>query len=356
MPERFVLVLAGGRGERFWPWSRPDRPKQLLPLARGGRTLLAATLDRALMLAPPERVLVLTARDLKEAVRRECQDRPVRIVGEPMMRNTAAAIASAAALFRAEALDAAFAVLPADHAIDDVTAFATDVERSLSYAERETVLLTVGIRPHGPETVFGYIRRGAKVADRLYRVAQFTEKPDRARAAQWVTSGEYFWNGGIFAWRCSTFLNALSASRPALAAPFLRPWPGDDTGFERRLEEVFPALESISVDYAVLEHAPNVLVMEASFDWDDLGSWRAWARRQPRDERGNVVFGDALALDCEECVVVGEGGTAAAMGLRDMLVVHAGEATLAMRLEDTDRVRQVADALRARAGESALRS
>jgi mannose-1-phosphate guanylyltransferase len=355
MSERFVLVLAGGRGERFWPWSRPDRPKQLLPLARGGRTLLAATLDRAVRIAPPARIVVLTSRDLKEAVRRECGNLPVRVIAEPVMRNTAAAIAAAAVLFRSGDQDPAFAVLPADHAIDDEAAFARDLDRALANAEREPVLMTCGIRPAGPETSFGYVKRGQRLADRLYRVAQFTEKPDRARAEQWVGSGEFYWNTGIFAWRCSTFLRALAAGRPALAAPFesLGKVAGD-ADLERRLEDLFPALESISVDYAVLEPAPNVLMIEASFDWDDLGSWNAWARRQPRDEHGNVLFGDALALDCEDCVVVGEGGTAAAMGLKHMVVVHAGGATLAVRLEDSERVRRVAEAARERGVSAAV--
>src|SRR5438093_11929453 len=160
MPDRFVLVLAGGRGERFWPWSRPDRPKQLLPLARGGRTLLAATLDRALSLAPASRVLVLTARDLKDAVRRDSEGYGVRVLGEPVARNTTAAIAAAATLFRSGDRDPAFVVLPADHAIDIAAAFAEDVGRALEIAERDPVLLTFGIRPSGADTNFGYIRRG----------------------------------------------------------------------------------------------------------------------------------------------------------------------------------------------------
>jgi len=342
--ERHVVVLAGGRGERFWPWSRPDRPKQLLPLANGGRTLLAATLDRALALAAPERVLVLTAHDLVDAVRREVPA-GVRVLGEPVARNTAAAIGAAALLIGD---DHAFAVLYADHLIEDTAAFRADLERGFELAEREEVLVTFGVRPTGPDTNFGYIRRGARIADRIHRVAQFTEKPDPARAQAWVASGEYLWNAGIFVWRAGVFSKALEAARPALArtlAP-LRGVPAKQ--FEAALARVLPAAESIAVDYAVLEKAPNVLVIEASFDWDDLGSWSAWARRQPRDARGNVLFGDALALDCDRCVVVGEGGTAAAMGLSDMVVVHAGGATLSCRIEDSNEVRRVVEAMRAR--------
>jgi len=347
--ERFVLVLAGGRGERFWPWSRPERPKQLLPLASGGRTLLRATLDRALAVAPAERILVLTAADLGDAVRAACDGIAVRVIGEAVGRNTAPAIAAAAVAFAREADDPVFAVMPADHAIDDGKAFAADLDRAFTLAAREPVLVTFGIRPAGPDTNFGYIQKGEALGPGTFRVARFTEKPDRERAAAWVGGGGYLWNSGIFVWRCSTFLGALEASRPALAEPLrAMSWTGGDAGLEAALAKVYPGLESISVDYAVLEGAPNTVMIEASFDWDDLGSWGAWARRQPRDEAGNVRFGDTIVIDCEGCVVVGEGGTAAAMGLRDMVVVHAAGRTLACRLEDADRVRRVTEAARGR--------
>jgi mannose-1-phosphate guanylyltransferase len=350
MTDRYVLILAGGRGERFWPWSRPERPKQLLPLARDGRSLLAATVERALRVVAADHILVLTARDLVEAVRRECPA-GVQVIGEPVGRNTAPAIGAAAHHFQARSASAAFAVLPADHAIDDQAAFAADLVRGFELTEREPVLLTFGIPPTGSDTNFGYIRRGARLAERLYRVAAFTEKPDRARAEQWVQGGEHAWNGGIFVWRAAVFLDALAASRPMLAEG-LRPLEGaaGAPDLERRLEELFPALEGISVDYAVLERAPNVWMLEAGFDWDDLGSWRAWARRQPRDERGNVVFGEAVALDCDRCVVVGEGGMAAALGLSDMVVVHAGGATLSCKLDQSEQVRRVSETVRARSG------
>ena len=345
--QRSVLILAGGRGERFWPWSRPDRPKQLLPLARGGRTLLGATLDRALRLVPRERVLVLTARDLVEAVRAECPG--VSVVGEPVPRNTAPAIGAAAAWFEGRG-SGAFMVLPSDHLIDDVDAFVADATRAFEAAGRERVLLTFGIPATGPDTNFGYVQRGEKVGPRLHRVAHFAEKPDRARAERYLAAGDHLWNSGMFVWRPDVFLDALQASRPALAGPLraLAASARDERAFERALDPIFPGLEAISVDYAVLEHAPNTLVLEATFDWDDLGSWGAWARRQSHDGDGNVLFGDAVAVQCRRCIVVGEGGTAAALGLEDMVVVHVGDATLACRLDETDRVRKVSEAVRGR--------
>jgi mannose-1-phosphate guanylyltransferase len=349
MPDRFVLVLAGGRGERFWPWSRPERPKQLLPLAPGGRSLLAATLERALRLTDPQRVLVLTARDLVSAVRDECPP-GVLVVGEPVGRNTAPAIGAAAAWALGHSPQATLAVMPSDHLITRTDAFTADAGRAFALAAAEPVLVTFGIRPTHPETNFGYLQCGAPLADGLHQVARFTEKPDRDTAVRWVADGTHLWNSGIFVWGAATFLHGLEASRPALAAP-LRALgaPATAAAFEAALARVFPDLESISVDYAVLEHAPNVVTLSASFDWDDLGSWSAWARTQPRDDRGNVAFGEALVFDCERCVVVGEGGPAAALGLRDMIVVHANGSTLAVPLDRSEQVRQVSEAARQRA-------
>jgi mannose-1-phosphate guanylyltransferase len=344
-PERGALILAGGSGERFWPWSTPARPKQLLPLAPGGRTLLAATFERATRVVPASGVVVMTSAALVEACRREC---PGAIVtGEPMGRNTAPAIAAAAAFFGD---DTVFAVMPSDHAIEPPAAFVADLERAFDVAQREPVLVTFGIRPTAPETSFGYLQRGERLGERLYRAARFTEKPDHARAAAWAASGEYLWNSGIFVWTKRTFLAALVAGRPALAGAFagLSFRAGGERAFEAELAARFPALESVSVDYAVLEAAPNVVLLEATFDWDDLGNWGAWARRQPADAHGNVLWGDAVPVDCERCVVVGDGAPAAPLGLSDMVVVSTPNGTLVCRRQDTEQVRRVADAVRAR--------
>ena len=343
--ERGALILAGGRGERFWPWSTPTRPKQLLPLASGGRTLLAATFARATQLMPAANVVVMTSAALVEACHRECPG--AIVVGEPMGRNTAPAIAAAAAFF---AEGSTFAVLPSDHAIDDDAAFVADFERAFSVAAREPLLVTFGIKPTRPETSFGYVKRGTLLANRLHRVAQFTEKPDLERAQDWVASGEYAWNSGMFVWGKRAFFAALAAGRPAVAAAFagLNFRAGQERAFEAVLAARFPAVESVSVDYAVLEVAPNVVTLEAAFDWDDLGSWRAWARRQPHDARGNVTWGDAVPVDCDRCVVVGDGSPAASLGLSDMVVVVTPQGTLVCRLADSEQVRRVTEAVRAR--------
>jgi len=342
--ERGALILAGGRGERFWPWSTPERPKQLLPLARGGRTLLAATFDRATRVVPASNVVVMTARPLVEACRRECPG--AIVVGEPVGRNTAPAIAAAAAFFDDASV---FAVLPSDHAIDDEAAFTADFERAFALAKREPLLVTFGVKPAAPETSFGYLKRGARLEPGLFRVAQFTEKPDLARATAWVASGEFTWNSGMFVWGKRTFLDALATGRPAIAERLgaLRFRAGQEREFEAALLERFAAVESVSVDYAVLEGSPDVVMFEASFDWDDLGNWNAWARRQPRDARGNVAWGDAVPVDCDDCVIVGDGVPAAPLGLSGMVVVSTPNGTLVCHRQDTEQVRRVTEAVRA---------
>lgn len=345
--DRGAVILAGGQGERFWPWSTPERPKQLLPLASRGRTLLRATHDRARRIVPAERVVVVTSEALVEACRRECPG--ARVVGEPVPRNTAPAIAAAAGFAFGEGT--VFAVLPADHAIEDEDAFAADLERAFRVAAHDPLLVTFGVPPTAPEPGFGYIRRGPRLAERLHRVARFTEKPDRATAAAWLASGDHLWNSGMFVWGARAFFGALAVRHPEIAA--LRDLgagggPRDDAAFAAALRGRFEPLRAISVDYAVLEHAPNTVVLEATFDWDDLGSWSAWARRQPRDARGNVVWGDALPVECDDCVIVGDGVTAAPLRQRGAVVVATTHGTLVCRLEDSDAVRSVSEALRAR--------
>jgi mannose-1-phosphate guanylyltransferase/mannose-1-phosphate guanylyltransferase/mannose-6-phosphate isomerase len=264
-----------------------------------------------------------------------------------MGRNTAPAIAAAAAFFGERD---AFVVMPSDHAIDDEAAFVADLERAFTLAAREPLLVTFGVKPGAPDTNFGYIQRGEKLGDRVHRVARFAEKPDLERAKAYVASGDYTWNTGIFVWAKRTFMDALAAGRPAIATALGgRSYaPADTRAFEAMLAERFPDVESISVDYAVLESAPNVVTIDASFDWDDLGSWGAWARRQPHDARGNVTWGDAVPVDCDRCVVVGDGFPAAPLGLSDMVVVATPQGTLVCRRQDTDQVRRVTEAVRAR--------
>ena len=338
-------MLAGGRGERFWPWSTPERPKQLLPLAAAGRTLLDATVERATSLVPPRAILVLTAADLVEAVRAECPH--VEVMGEPVGRNTAPAIAAAATYFGP---DSSFAVMPSDHFIGHLERFRSDLERAFVIAESRRVLVTLGIKPTGPETNFGYIRRGGMIEEGFYRVSEFCEKPDRKKAEAYVQDGNYFWNSGIFVWRSDVFLEALAETKPTMVQSLQGVGQHSTArSFERGLADVFPRLEAISVDYAVMEKAGNAVMLEASFDWDDMGSWNAWARRQPLQPGGNVIQGDVIPIDTTGSILINQGdGPIGVVGLKEMIVVRGTHGTLVCPRSASDRVRAVTEQVRDR--------
>jgi mannose-1-phosphate guanylyltransferase len=342
---RSALILAGGRGERFWPWSRPGLPKQLLPLA-GGKILLTATLERLDGIVPAGTTWILTSPDLAGKVSALVGKR-ARVIAEPVGRNTAPAIGFAALLSLAAGAEDGMAVLAADHLIADTDRFRADMESALALAESADRLVTFGIPPLRPDTVFGYIERGAPLGPaRAFAVAGFREKPDAETAAQYMASGHHYWNSGMFFWRPRNVLAALDRHRPALGegvralVPAAQAIVGGQAG-DPVLATRFPTLESISIDYAVMEKADNAAMIEASFDWDDLGSWNAWARRQARDARGNATVGKGVAIDSDDCVVLG-GGTrpVVVLGGKSLIVVQHEGGTLVCPIERSDEVRK----------------
>ena len=352
MADRFILILAGGRGERFWPWSTPQRPKQLLPLAAGGRTLLAATLERAMTLAPAERIVVLTARDLEAAVRRESPS-GVQVIGEPVGRNTAPAIGAAAVWFAALSREASFAVMPSDHAIERTADFRADLERAFAFAEKESALITFGIPPTGPDTNFGYIKRGTRAGERLFRVAAFAEKPDRATAEGYLASVLYTWNAGIFVWRASVFLDQLRARRSDVAAPVERIVAAWDTA-DSVLDELWPTVPKVAVEYAVLEPASLeglVSTVPGDFGWSDIGDFETIGALLGHDVAGVTAIGDApvLNLDSDGVVAVpSEGRLLALLDVHDLIVVDTPDAVVVCRRDRAQDVKRLTELLRER--------
>jgi mannose-1-phosphate guanylyltransferase len=353
-----AIVMAGGSGTRFWPASRAALPKQLLPLA-GAKTLLEDTVERLDGLVPPDRVMVVTAGRLLDTVRRQLPQVPeAGLVGEPCKRDTAPCIGLAALLVARHDPDAIMAVMPSDHVIRPAEHFRDAIRQAAALVEQAPGrLVTFGIKPTYPAECFGYIQQGAALPARdaggaatVHSVAQFREKPPAAVAQEYVRAGTYLWNGGIFVWKASTILSLLAERQPECLTHLRRiaeAWdkPTRDTVFA----EEFAAIKGISIDYAVLEHAPDVVVIEAPFAWDDLGGWSAVARQLGEDADGNTIVGKHLGIESSRMIVhAGGDHLVVTMGLTDMLVVHTRDATLVAHRAHEEAVRKVVSELEKR--------
>ncbi len=351
-----AIVMAGGSGTRFWPASRAGLPKQLLALA-GSRTLLQDTVARLDGLVPPDRTLVVTSARLLDAARAQLPGLPGgSFVGEPCKRDTAPCIGLAALLVARHDPDAVMAVMPSDHVIGPIDRFQAALRQATGLvAAAPRRLVTFGIRPTYPAESFGYIQQGAPVpvgpSDApAHAVARFKEKPAAAVAAEYLAAGTYLWNAGIFVWRADTILAELAEREPECLErlrAIVAAWDGPrrDEVFARE----FSAIRGISIDYAVLEHASDVAVIEAPFSWDDLGGWSAVARQRGADEHGNTIVGRHLGIDTTGTIVhAADGHLVVTLGLEDMLVVHTTDATLVADRAHEEAVRKVVAELESR--------
>jgi mannose-1-phosphate guanylyltransferase len=330
------VILCGGSGTRLWPKSRAIRPKPFLPLV-GDATLFEATVARAsdpAHFAPP---VVVTGRQHLAHVEAQLGAAEAAIVVEPSARNTAAAIALAA--LRLDA-DTVMLVCPSDHHIADPQAFAAAAIAAGDLAERG-YLVSFGIEATAPETGFGYLHRGDPIAgSQGFTVARFVEKPDAARAAQFLASGEYAWNGGIFAFRAGTFLDELGEHRPAILAA-AREAVDQGRAEGRRFypdADAFARIESESVDYAVMEHTARAAMVPAAMGWSDIGNWQALHAARERDADGNAVTGPVELVDCGNVLVDSDGPRVSVIGLRDVIVVVDGGEVLVTSAAGAQRV------------------
>lgn len=350
--EAHAVILAGGRGTRFWPRSRTSTPKQLLNIV-GNRTMLQQTVERLLPVFPAKRLWVVTNEEQAATVAKQVPGLAAsRILTEPVGRNTAAAIGLAAAHLAHAGSDALMAVLPADHYIAQAARYRRIVRAALQMAARGPNLVVLGIPPTHPETGFGYIERDIQVARfgnlAAYAAKRFTEKPPLPTARNYVASRRYYWNAGMFFWRVSTFLNCLKEFLPATHTALMR--LADDIGtrrYARTLRRIYPRLANISVDYAVMEPATrkrgarNVLVMPAWVGWSDIGSWAAVYGLQARKAGENVTGGSCFPLDAVGNYVWAPGKFAALVGVSDLVVVETEDALLICpreRAQDVGRV------------------
>ncbi len=332
----YGLILAGGRGTRFWPRSRTKTPKQLLPFVGGDHTLLEETVERLSPLLPPERIWILTNEHLRDAVRKQLPQVPPRqILAEPAQRNTAPCLAMAAHLIHLQDPKAVLGVFPADHFISKPARFRGFVKKAYAAAAKNKILVTLGIQPRWPETGYGYLEfpDGAQAGDgKVHRLARFREKPELETAKQFVAAGRFFWNAGMFFWRAETFLDQTRAYLPKTAALIAALPPVTHRQFAARLGDAYPHCDNISVDFGIMEKAAKAEIVHGlatdDIGWNDLGSWNAVHELAKRDEAGNAVRSDALLHDVEGCYVEASGKLVALLGVKDLVIIDTPDALL----------------------------
>ena len=343
-----AVILAGGSGSRLWPMSRQQLPKQFLKLD-GESSLLAATIARLAPVIAADDVWVITNEAHADGAA-FTELSALQTILEPCGRNTAPAIALAAALLQQEGEDPLMLVLPADHMIQDIPAFHEALQRACTAAEVGR-LVTFGIVPEHPDTGFGYIQAAANEGD-VRDVQRFTEKPDLATARTFVADGSYFWNSGMFVWRASVILAEIERWCPEIHAhleQMRQAWQSGEN-WQEVVRHQFHAMPSISIDYAVLEHSEHVAVVPVSMGWSDVGSWDAVFDMADKDQGQNAVYGDVLAIDCRNNLMRSESRLIAAVGVENMIVVETADAILLCPRGQSQRVREIVDALNARDG------
>lgn len=350
-----AVIMAGGSGTRFWPASRQLRPKQLLCLS-GDRTMIQATVDRLSGLVPPARQRVITSESLVKPIAEQLPELPSdNIIGEPFKRDTAPCVGLAAALIANHDPAATMVVMPSDHVIANPEAFQEAVTVAERLIEKDPErIVTFGIRPSYPSESFGYVEAGNAVsgAEKLsiYEVLQFREKPDRKTAEQYLDAGSFFWNSGIFVWRASTILDSLARFEPAMHGHIMNIAESIGTpAFSQTLRSEFAAIVGKSIDYAVMERHPNVVVIEAPFSWDDVGSWQALSRLHAADDHGNTVVGSHVGIDTRNTIIhTSSSHTVVTIDIQDLIIVHTDDATLVAPKLAEERVREAVAALTAR--------
>ena len=340
------VILSGGAGTRLWPLSRSKKPKQLLALT-AEQTLIQLTAGRctdAARFGPP---IIVTNELHADAVTSQLEGHaPAAIILEPVGRNTAPAIALAA--FEA-APSAPLLVMPSDHVIEDVDAFHCAIEAALPLVEAGW-MVTFGITPHHPETGFGYIQQGEEIAPGVRKVNAFVEKPDRATAEQYLASGEYFWNAGIFLFRADTYLAAIERHVPAIgvATRASLDKAARDGVLIRPDAESFLASPSDSIDYAVMEKDDRVAVAPVDMGWSDIGSWDALHALGAGDAGSNVISGDVIAMDTTNCLIRSEGPVVTAVGVHDLIVIATKDAVMILPRGDSQQVKRIVEELKTR--------
>lgn len=360
MDNNFCIIMAGGTGSRFWPLSRLAKPKQFLDILGTGRTFLQQTFDRFSKIIPTENFMVVTSTIYKNLVLEQLpQLNENQVLLEPLRRNTAPCIAYAAFKIKMKNPNATLVVAPSDHVILKEEEFISQIKNGIAFASENKVLLTLGIKPCRPETAYGYIQVKKKVdfnnLDNLYKVKIFAEKPDLQMAKLFVESEEFFWNSGIFIWSMEAITEALNQHLPDVCSLFEKGMKLYNTVDEVHfISKIYSELQSISVDYGIMEKAPNVYVLTADFGWSDLGNWGTLYENRKKDDAGNVIGGDNIIIyDTKNCIINISGEKIAVLqGLDGYIIAESNDTLMICRREDEQQIKKFVTDVRIKKGDS----
>lgn len=355
---RHAVIMAGGAGTRLWPLSRKSRPKQLLPLF-GGRSLLRQSYERLAALLPPSSIYVITGTAYASMVAKELPELPAdNIFGEPVGRDTANAVGLAAAILSQRDPDGEMGIFTADHIINPIDLFSEAVNQAYKTAvEQPDALVTFGIRPTSPHIGYGYVRRGESISQGVYVVEKFTEKPNITAAMRYVAKGTYYWNSGMFTWRIKTILDQIAKHLPQSYPGLMecgQAWDTDKR--DETVSRIYPELMKISIDFAVMERADHVLLVEMNCQWIDVGSWTALEQVVGGDADGNVLIArNTINLASRGNVIVADDDhLIATIGVDDLVIVHAKDATLICTKRDAQGIKELTEKVRERFQEKYL--
>ncbi len=346
-----AVIMAGGKGERFWPMSRTHRPKQFLPLTQKDATMIQQTVNRILPLVNKEDVLIVTNGLYQTLTLQQLPElKAENILCEPMGRNTAPCIGLAAAILQKRVGDCLMVVLSSDHLIVDEQGFLNVLNTAISVATENENIVTIGISPTYPETGFGYIHYDAQnIQNGVYAVEKFVEKPNYETALAYLATGEYLWNSGMFVFKVSTIMEQFKRFMPKLYEGLQRIVQAVDTpDYNAVLREEFEHFDSVSIDYGVMEHAKNIYTIPGNFGWDDVGSWTAVGRIHDKDEYDNAIQGDVLALETNGCTIYGGKRLVTTMGISDLVIVDTEDVLMICNKDQAQQVKVFLEALRNR--------
>lgn len=347
-----AVIMAGGKGERFWPKSRKSLPKQFLSLTDDGKTMIQLTVERLKNLVSIEDVYIVTNKDYKNLVLDQIKDIPEEnILLEPKAKNTAPCIGLAAMHVKKKYEDAVVLVLPSDHLIKYNEIYIDTLKEAIEVAKEDDNLITIGITPSYPETGYGYINFGRDEGDikknNVYRVKRFVEKPDLDTAKDYLSSGRYLWNSGMFVWKASSILLNMRELLPQMYKGLEEIYNSIGTENESVvLEEEFNNFQSVSIDYGIMERANNIYTIPGSFGWDDVGSWLALERINKTNDDGNVIKGNVITINSKNCIIQAQDKLIAIIGMKDFIVVDTDDALLIANKDSTQEVKKVIENLK----------